>query len=126
VIITMQCEYYALEGLAGLLNTIEQIRDRLNETLKVEGVLRTMYDGRNRLTGEVSSQLKEHFGDRLYHTLIPRNVRLAEAPSYGIPAVHYDKSSPGAIAYLVFADEFLAKQKQRIETNEIALAEVDD
>jgi len=112
LLIPMQCEYYALEGLSGLINTMEQIRDNLNSRLEVEGILRTMYDGRNRLSVEVSDQLLNHFGEKVYRTVIPRNVRLAEAPSYGMPAIHYDKRSHGAVAYLALAGEVLRRQKQ--------------
>ncbi|MCA0403246.1 MAG: ParA family protein [Proteobacteria bacterium] len=111
VLIPMQCEYYALEGLAALLSTIEQIKASVNPRIQVEGVLRTMYDGRSRLATDVSKQLIEHFGSKVYRTVIPRNVRLAEAPSHGLPALHYDKSSAGAKAYLVLAAEFINKQK---------------
>lgn len=107
VIIPMQCEYYALEGLTALLQTIEKIRKYLNPNLKVEGLLRTMFDPRNNLANQVSAQLLEHFGDKVYRTVIPRNVRLAEAPSYGLPVIKYDKSSRGALAYLALAGEML-------------------
>lgn len=117
VIIPMQCEYYALEGLSALLNTIEQIRQSVNPELHVEGVLRTMFDGRSCLSTDVSQQLKTHFGDKLYKAVIPRNIRLAEAPSFGLPALQYDKRSPGAQAYLVLASELLARQKQKAKTN---------
>lgn len=110
VLVPMQCEYYALEGLAALLSTIEQIRSSVNPRLQLEGVLRTMYDPRNRLCSDVSKQLILHFNNKLYRTVIPRNVRLAEAPSHGLPALHYDKSSPGAAAYMVLASELLGKQ----------------
>ena len=109
ILIPMQCEYYALEGLSGLLNTVEQINKTVNPKLQIEGILRTMYDGRNRLSIEVSTQLLEHFGDKVYRAVIPRNVRLAEAPSYGMSALHYDKKSQGAIAYLTLAGELLRK-----------------
>ena len=111
LLIPMQCEYYALEGLSGLLKTISQINKTINPELKIEGILRTMYDGRNRLAIEVSEQLLEHFQDKVFSTVIPRNVRLAEAPSYGMPALHYDKRSHGALAYLALAGEILRKQK---------------
>jgi chromosome partitioning protein len=111
LLIPMQCEYYALEGLSGLLKTISQINKTINPNLKIEGILRTMYDGRNRLAIEVSEQLLEHFQDKVFSTVIPRNVRLAEAPSYGMPALHYDKKSHGALAYLALAGEILRKQK---------------
>lgn len=110
VIIPIQCEYYALEGLASLLQNIERIRQTANPDLVIEGLLRTMYDGRNRLTVEVSQQLIEHFQSTVYQTVIPRNVRIAEAPSHGMPALCYDKNSPGAIAYLTLAGEMLRRQ----------------
>ena len=110
VIIPMQCEYYALEGLSDLLETIEQIRATLNPQLKIEGLLRTMYDPRNNLASEVSEQLTQHFGDTLYRTVIPRNVRLAEAPSHGLPVLLYDKTSRGALAYLALAGEMLRRE----------------
>lgn len=110
VLIPMQCEYYALEGLAALVSTIEQIRASVNPRLHIEGVLRTMYDARNRLCSDVSKQLLEHFHNKVYRTVVPRNVRLAEAPSHGLPALHYDKSSPGAAAYMVLAAEVISKQ----------------
>lgn len=110
VLIPMQCEYFALEGLAALLSTIEQVRASVNPRLQVEGVLRTMHDARNRLCTDVSKQLLEHFGSRVYRTVIPRNVRLAEAPSHGMPALCYDKNSPGAAAYMVLASEVISKQ----------------
>ncbi|HRD69875.1 MAG TPA: ParA family protein [Legionella sp.] len=110
VLIPMQCEYYALEGLAALLSTIEQVKSSVNPRLHIEGVLRTMYDARNRLCAEVSKQLLEHFPAKVYRTVIPRNVRLAEAPSHGLPALHYDKTSPGAAAYMVLASEVISKQ----------------
>ena len=111
VIIPMQCEYYALEGLTALLNTIRRIRESLNPMLEIEGLLRTMYDPRNRLDNEVSAQLKQHFGDKLYRTIIPRNVRLAEAPSYGKAVIAYDQQSKGAQAYLALAGEILRRQE---------------
>lgn len=113
VLIPMQCEYYALEGLAALLSTIEQLKARLNPALHVAGLLRTMYDPRNRLSTDVSAQLFEHFGDLVYRTVIPRNIRLAEAPSYGLPALLYDKRSQGASAYLVLAGEILRREKHK-------------
>lgn len=111
VMIPMQCEYFALEGLTALLNTIDKIRDTLNPKLKVEGLLRTMYDGRNSLANEVSDQLRQHFGEKLYRTIIPRNVRLAEAPSYGKPIINYDMNSSGAKAYLALAGEILRREQ---------------
>jgi chromosome partitioning protein len=110
VLIPMQCEYYALEGLAGLLSTIEQVKSSVNPRLQLEGLLRTMYDVRNRLCSEVSKQLIEHFSSKVYRTVIPRNVRLAEAPSHGLAAMYYDKTSPGASAYMVLASELMNKQ----------------
>jgi chromosome partitioning protein len=104
-IIPIQCEYYALEGLAGLLGTIAELVETVNPNLTIDGILRTMYDSRNRLTEEVSAQLLENFPDKVYNTVIPRNVRLAEAPSHGLPALKYDQSSPGAMAYLALAVE---------------------
>jgi chromosome partitioning protein len=119
VIIPMQCEYFALEGLSALLETIRQIQEVLNPKLKIEGLLRTMYDPRNSLTREVSDQLAQHFGEQVYRTTIPRNVRLAEAPSYGMPVLYYDKTSKGAVSYLALAGEMLrrmdAEQKQAAE-----------
>ena len=116
VIIPMQCEYYALEGLTDLMNSIERIAKVLNPTLKIEGLLRTMYDPRISLTNEVSAQLKSHFGDQLYDVVIPRNVRLAEAPSFGMPALAYDKQSRGAIAYLALAGELVRRQRAAAKT----------
>ncbi|WP_166268625.1 ParA family protein [Marinobacter caseinilyticus] len=109
VLIPMQCEYYALEGLAALMNTVEQIQETVNPALQVEGILRTMYDPRNSLTLDVSSQLTEYFGDKVYRAVIPRNVRLAEAPSYGLPALKYDRVSKGAVAYLALAGEMVRR-----------------
>ena len=107
VMIPMQCEYFALEGLSALISTIRKIRETLNPNLKIEGLLRTMFDSRNGLSKEVSKQLQTHFGDKVYNTIIPRNIRLAEAPSYGEPAIVYDPKSKGSKAYLTLADEFL-------------------
>jgi len=112
VLIPMQCEYYALEGLSALLDTIEKIRRSINPTLELEGLLRTMFDPRNRLAKEVSDQITEHFGDKVYRSIVPRNVRLAEAPSYGLPVIYYDKASRGALAYLALAGEMLRRQEQ--------------
>jgi len=113
VIIPMQCEYYALEGLSALIETIEQLRTTVNPKLEIEGLLRTMFDPRNRLANDVSSQLNTHFGDKVYRTLIPRNIRLAEAPSHGLPVIMYDKSSRGAVAYLALAGEILRREEQQ-------------
>ncbi len=115
VLIPMQCEYYALEGLSALINTINSIQSVLNPNLKIEGILRTMYDPRNSLTNDVSDQLKEYFGDNVYRTCIPRNVRLAEAPSYGMPVIAYDKQSKGALAYLALAGEIIRRQNSHAE-----------
>ena len=112
VLIPMQCEYYALEGLSALMDTISAIRDRLNPSLKIEGILRTMYDPRSKLTSEVNGQLFNYFGDAVYRTVVPRNVRLAEAPSYGKPVIKYDKQSRGAIAYLALAGELLRRHDE--------------
>lgn len=111
VMIPMQCEYYALEGLSDLVNTIKKVRTNLNATLEIEGLLRTMFDNRNMLAQQVSTQLVSHFGDKVYSTVIPRNIRLAEAPSYGLPVLVYDKSSKGAIAYLDLAKEIIVKNQ---------------
>ena len=113
VLIPMQCEYYALEGLSSLLDTIEKIRVSVNPDIRLEGLLRTMYDPRNNLLNDVSSELVEHFGDRVYRTVIPRNVRLAEAPSYGQPIMQYDKTSRGSMAYLALAGEVLRRDAKQ-------------
>ena len=110
VLIPMQCEYYALEGLSALVGTVEQIRDAVNPELRIEGILRTMFDPRNNLANEVSSQLIMHFGDKVLRTVIPRNIRLAEAPSFGTPALFHDKTSRGALAYLALAGEMIRRQ----------------
>lgn len=110
VLIPTQCEYYALEGLAALLDTIEQLKNSVNPKLKIEGILRTMFDGRSRLAQDVSAELLKHFDKKVYRTVIPRNVRLAEAPSHGMPALLYDRASQGAAAYAVLAEEFLNQQ----------------
>lgn len=112
VLIPMQCEYYALEGLSALLDTLSQIRKSVNPRLNLEGLLRTMYDPRSRLTKEVSNQLMNHFEDRVFRTVIPRNIRLAEAPSHGLPVVKYDKSSKGALAYLALASEMVRRDEK--------------
>ncbi|WP_126457155.1 ParA family protein [Sulfuriflexus mobilis] len=120
VIIPMQCEYYALEGLSALVETIEQIRASVNPGLQIEGLLRTMFDPRNKLANDVSNQLMTHFGDRVYRTLVPRNVRLAEAPSHGMPVIVYDKASRGAQAYLALAGEILRREQQQQPVAEAA------
>jgi len=112
VLVPMQCEYYALEGLSALLNTVEQIRESINPELALEGILRTMHDPRNNLANEVSSQLIEHFGEKVFRTIIPRNIRLAEAPSFGRPALYHDKDSRGALAYLALAGEMLRREEE--------------
>ena len=109
VMIPMQCEYYALEGLSDLVQTIKKVRVSLNPTLEIEGLLRTMYDPRNMLAQQVSEQLQQHFGNKVYRTIIPRNIRLAEAPSHGLPALSFDRQSKGALAYLALAGEMLGK-----------------
>jgi chromosome partitioning protein len=113
VLIPMQCEYYALEGLSALVRTIEQVRDGVNPGLQLEGLLRTMFDPRNNLANEVSAQLLEHFRDKVYRTVIPRNVRLAEAPSFGMAALYHDKYSRGALAYLALAGEINRREQER-------------
>lgn len=110
VLIPMQCEYYALEGLSDLVGTVKRVRANLNPTLEIGGLLRTMYDPRNTLSQQVSAQLEQHFGDKVFRTLVPRNIRLAEAPSYGVPAVVLDRASKGAQAYLALTEEILAPQ----------------
>jgi chromosome partitioning protein len=114
VLIPMQCEYFALEGLSALISTVRKIRETLNSRLSIEGLLRTLFDGRNTLANEVSKQLQTHFGDKVYKTVIPRNVRLAEAPSYGEPAISYDPDSKGSKAYLALADEMLELAKAKL------------
>ena len=112
VLIPMQCEYYALEGLSGLLATVEQIRAAVNPELEIEGLLRTMYDPRNNLSNEVGAQLIMHFPDKVFRTVIPRNVRLAEAPSFGKPVLLHDKESRGALAYLALAGEMIRRDDE--------------
>jgi chromosome partitioning protein len=113
VLIPVQCEYFALEGLSSLLETIKAVRQRLNPALEVEGLLRTMYDVRNNLGNEVSAQLTQHFGDKVLRSIIPRNVRLAEAPSHGQPIHLYDRSSRGAIAYVGLAGEMIRRERNQ-------------
>lgn len=112
VMIPMQCEYYALEGLTALIDTVNNVRETVNPKLHLEGILRTMFDNRSRLTKDVSDQLLEYFKDKVFRTCIPRNVRLAEAPSHGMPVLHYDKASSGAVAYLALAGEMLRKKSK--------------
>ena len=109
VLIPLQCEYYALEGLSALVGTIKQIQGSRNANLRIEGIVRTMHDPRNNLTNEVSAQLIKHFNDRVYRTIIPRNVRVAPAPSHGLPVLLYDKASRGAVAYMALASEFIRR-----------------
>ena len=111
VLVPIQCEYYALEGLSALLQTVDDVRDAVNPELQIEGLLRTMFDTRNRLANDVSDQLEQHFGDQVLRTLIPRNVRLAEAPSHGMSVVSYDRSSRGALAYLALAGEIVRRNQ---------------
>ena len=113
VMIPMQCEYYALEGLSDLINTIKKVRTHLNPGIEIEGLLRTMFDPRNTLALQVSSQLEQHFGKKVYDTVIPRNVRLAEAPSYGVPAVKFDATCKGSQAYVELANEVLGRVEPR-------------
>lgn len=118
VIIPMQCEYYALEGLSDLVNTIKKVHANLNKDLRIIGLLRVMFDPRSTLSNQVSAQLDEHFGDKVFKTIIPRNVRLAEAPSYGVPGVLFDKSSRGAQGYLSFAAELIERMKSWRDGNQ--------
>ena len=113
VLIPMQCEYYALEGLSDLIQTLKKVRSHLNPGLEIEGLLRTMYDPRNTLALNVTAELEKHFGDRLYRTIIPRNIRLAEAPSHGLPALKLEPQSKGALAYLALAGEMLRRIEAR-------------
>ena len=122
VLIPVQCEYFALEGLSGLLATIERVKLNLNSDLRIEGILRTMYDPRNSLTRDVSQQLLQHFEEKVYRTVIPRNVRVAEAPSFGQPVLSYDRQSKGALAYLAMAGEMLRRHEQEDAQAEQALA----
>ena len=116
VLVPMQCEYFALEGLAALLDTVERIKERLNPELRISGLLRTMFDRRNRLANQVSAQLVRYFGERVYMTVVPRNVRLAEAPSHGLPALAYDRNSTGARAYVALASEIVARGNRAART----------
>ncbi|HEV7779257.1 MAG TPA: ParA family protein [Luteibacter sp.] len=123
VLIPVQCEYFALEGLSSLLDTIKAVRQRLNPTLEVEGLLRTMYDVRNNLGNEVSAQLIQHFGDKVLRSIIPRNVRLAEAPSHGQPIHLYDRSSRGAIAYVGLAGEVIRRERNQAASDNASAQE---
>ena len=116
VLIPMQCEYYALEGLTALLATVEQIRAAANTGLQIEGILRTMFDPRNNLANEVSAQLLMHFPNKVFRTVIPRNIRLAEAPSFGKPVLFHDKDSRGALAYLALAGEMIRRDEEQLES----------
>ncbi|MFC7418845.1 ParA family protein [Iodobacter arcticus] len=116
VLIPMQCEYYALEGLSDLVNTLKRVKQSMNRHIEIEGLLRTMFDPRSTLAQQVSDQLIKHYTSKLYHTVIPRNIRLAEAPSYGRPILSYDKNSKGALAYLQLAEELLARHNLLEET----------
>ena len=120
VLIPMQCEYYALEGLSDLVQTVKKVRAHLNPSLEIEGLLRTMYDPRNTLAQNVAAELEKHFGDRLYRTVVPRNVRLAEAPSHGIPALKLEPQSKGALAYLALAGEVLRRMEAREPQSAVA------
>ncbi|HEU4623598.1 MAG TPA: AAA family ATPase [Steroidobacteraceae bacterium] len=115
VLVPMQCEYYALEGLSALLSTVDQIREAVNPSLELEGILRTMFDPRNNLANEVSAQLIMHFGDKVFRTIIPRNIRLAEAPSFGKPVLLHDRESRGALAYLALAGEMIRREEEALE-----------
>jgi len=116
VLIPIQCEYYALEGLSSLLKTIERVKQRANPNLEITGLLRTMFDARNNLANQVSRQLINHFEGKVFHSIVPRNVRLAEAPSHGLPVLNYDRSSRGSIAYMALASELMRRQnKQTVE-----------
>lgn len=121
VIIPMQCEYYALEGLTGLINTIDKISKTVNTKLCIEGIVRTMFDSRPTLTGQVSDQLLKHFPNCVYNTVIPRNIRLAEAPSHGLPAILYDKQSIGASAYMALANELLLQREREFLAHDKSL-----
>ncbi|MGE7137741.1 ParA family protein [Luteibacter sp. NPDC031894] len=126
VLIPVQCEYFALEGLSSLLDTIEAVRQRLNPRLEVEGLLRTMYDVRNNLGNEVSAQLTQHFGDKVLRSIIPRNVRLAEAPSHGQPIHLYDRGSRGAIAYIGLAGEMIRRERALNGAEAAAMSDADE
>lgn len=112
VLIPVQCEFYALEGVSHLMSTVELVRKSMNKDLEIEGVMMTMFDGRTNLSLQVVQEVKRYFGDKVYSTVIPRNIRLAEAPSYGLPIVKYDPSSKGSRAYMEFAEEFLLREEK--------------
>lgn len=126
VLVPVQCEYYALEGLSALLETIEGVRESVNPDIAIEGLLRTMYDGRNKLGIEVSAQLIEHFGDQVFRTVVPRNVRLAEAPSHGISIMEYDRTSRGALAYLALAGEIVRQRARASASQGVAAVAVSE
>ena len=111
VLIPIQCEFYALEGVSQLISTVDLVKRRFNPSLRIQGVILSMFDGRTNLSIQVVEEVKRFFGDKLYNTVIPRNVRLAEAPSYGLPITSYDPRSKGAKAYRAFAEEFLAGEE---------------
>lgn len=120
VLIPIQCEYYALEGLSSLLRTIERVKQRANPTLEITGLLRTMFDARNNLANQVSKQLISYFQKKVFHAIIPRNVRLAEAPSHGLPVLSYDRSSRGSIAYMALASELMRRDRQATEKQQVS------
>jgi chromosome partitioning protein len=122
VIIPMQCEYYALEGLSDLVGTLRKVKANLNPVIEVEALVRTMYDPRNTLTVQVSEELKRHYGDKVFDTVIPRNVRIAEAPSFGKPVLLHDASSKGSIAHLAFARELLSREGMPVDSEEVLSA----
>ena len=117
IIVPMQCEYFALEGLSSLINTINALKQKLNPQLEIDGIIRTMFDVRNNLANAVSNELIQHFGDVVFRTLVPRNVRLAEAPSHGQSIINYDRSSRGAVAYLGLAAEMIRREKNYVKGN---------
>ena len=112
IVVPLQCEFYALEGLSHLVKTIDRVKQHFNPKLDIHGVLLTMYDPRNRLSGAVADDVREFFGEKVYNTVIPRNVKLSEAPSYGLPAIVYDMKCPGAQAYIRLAGEIIRREKQ--------------
>lgn len=120
VIIPMQCEYYALEGLSDLVGTLRKVKANLNPRIEIEALVRTMYDPRSSLTNQVSDEIKSHFGDKVFDTVIPRNIRIAEAPSFGKPVIIYDPTSKGATAHMAFARELLGRQGIKIEEAKVA------
>ena len=113
LLVPMQCEYYALEGLAALLQTVDQLNERTGHTLALEAIVRTMFDPRNKLTQQVTEELAAHFPEVLFSTVIPRNVRLAEAPSFGKPALSYEPNAKGTLAYLALAGELIERMEER-------------